>query len=493
MGARFFSWVLALTIAMTVLAVPVLADGKRVALVIGNAAYKHAAELRNPRNDAQDVADALDKLGFTVIPGYDLDHSGLRRSIGSFAVALENATVAVFYYAGHGIQVGGTNYMVPIDSRLENEYSPEFELIRMDVVQRLMESRPRTNIIFLDSCRDNPLARNLARAMGTRSTSVGRGLSPTESGIGTLVSYSTQPGNVAVDGVGRNSPYAEALVRQLKREGIAITDMLLDVRRDVMHATNDRQIPWEHSALRDRFYFAPAKPAALPPPLAATRPDEELAKLARQLNRELRRVGCDPHATDGTWTAASQAALQRFAEITKLALHTDEPTQAALDAVSSHKFVVCPLPTKAPAADKPLQSPIAAKPSPTIIPLVTDTAPVAAKPPTAAPSAVDPPPTAAVVPIVAPPPASAASPSKVTLPEAEKPSVVTKPPAPASRASVAKPQPTAPPPAAVSSRREKTCRTETRAECQRRQGMTDSSPNSFYVCGPIATRKEVCQ
>ncbi len=365
MPTWFLAWIFGLV--FTIVPSAAKADGKRVALVIGNAAYKHAAELRNPRNDAQDVADALGKLGFTVISGYDLDHSGLRRSIGSFAVALENASVAVLYYAGHGIQVAGANYMVPVDSKLENEYSPEFELIRIDVVQRLMENKRRTNILFLDACRDNPLARNLARAMGTRSTTVGRGLSPTESGIGTLISYSTQPGAVAQDGTGRNSPYAEALVRQLKRDGIALTDMLLDVRRDVMKVTHDRQIPWEHSALRDRFYFAPARPIPVAP-AAPPAPKPEITldpteltpaqrtSLARSLNRELKRVGCDPKVSDGSWSESSQAALQRFLEHTKLALHTDEPTKAALDAVTTQKLVVCRrqmAPASAPVANPP--------------------------------------------------------------------------------------------------------------------------------------------
>ncbi len=308
-------------------------------------------------------------MGFTVISGFDLENLEMRRTIGRFAEALENASVGVFYYAGHGMQLNGTNYLVPTDSKLENQYSPEFELIPFGMVQRVMENKKRTNILFLDACRDNPLARNLARAMGTRSSSVQSGLSPTESGIGTLISYSTQPGNVALDGTGRNSPYADALVKQLRQTGLPITDMLLNVRREVRLATQDRQITWEHSALSERFYFAPPKPIVVaPPPPPAAKREEEQAALARQLNRELRRVGCDPLATGGTWTETSQSALQRFAEVMKLALHTDEPTRAALDAVASHKFIVCPrIPVATPPPpEKPTEKPVVVAPPPTI-------------------------------------------------------------------------------------------------------------------------------
>lgn len=205
MIARRISWLLSLWLILLTSAFspPALAEGKRVALVVGNSAYKHAAELRNPRNDAEDVAAALEKLGFIVITEFDLDQTGLRRVISRFAVAIEDATVAVFYYAGHGMQLHGTNYLVPTDSKLESQYSPELELMTVATVQRVMESKPRTNIIFLDACRDNPLARNLARAMGTRSAAVQPGLSRIESGIGTLISFSTQPGAVAQDGKGR--------------------------------------------------------------------------------------------------------------------------------------------------------------------------------------------------------------------------------------------------------------------------------------------------
>ncbi len=125
---------------------------------------------------------------------------------------MRGAPVAVFFYAGHGLQVGGQNYLVPVDAQLVTASALDFEMVRLDLVHRAMEREASTNILFLDACRNNPLARNLARTMGTRSTAIGRGLAPVEAGVGTLVSFSTQPDNVALDGTGRNSPFAGALV-----------------------------------------------------------------------------------------------------------------------------------------------------------------------------------------------------------------------------------------------------------------------------------------
>src|ERR1700686_2233605 len=125
-------------------------------------------------------------------------------------------------------------------------------MVRVDVVHRVMERQANTNIIFLDACRNNPLARNLARAMGTRSSEIGRGLAQVESGVGTLISFSTQPGNVALDGAGRNSPFAGALVRHITTSGDSLGDLLIAVRNDVRKETENKQVPWENSALTGR-------------------------------------------------------------------------------------------------------------------------------------------------------------------------------------------------------------------------------------------------
>src|SRR6195256_1091806 len=236
---------------------------KRVALVIGNSAYQHAGELPNTRNDAGDMATALRVHGFEVLDGIDLDKAALERKIRDFAAALVGTDVGVFFYAGHGLQISGTNSLVPIDAQLRNASALDFEMVRLDLVQRTMEREAPTNILFLDACRDNPLAPNLARAMGTRSVDIGRGLAPAESGVGTLVSFSTQPGNVALDGTGRNSPYTGPLVKRIGRTGEDVLTVLTDVRNEVLAATSEKQVPWENHGLRARFYFN-AAPATTP-------------------------------------------------------------------------------------------------------------------------------------------------------------------------------------------------------------------------------------
>jgi Caspase domain len=225
----------------------------RLALVIGNASYQFTPALANPRNDAQDMAAVLKQLGFTVIEGYDLDKASFDKKIKEFAIALAGKELGVFFYAGHGLQVAGTNYLVPVDAELATAASLDFEMVRFDIVQKVMERENATNILFIDACRNNPLARNLKRAFGTRALDIGQGLAAAESGSGTLISFSTQPGNFASDGAGRNSPYTGPLVRYLAKSGEDLNSVLIDVRNEVMKTTQSAQIPWEHSALTKRI------------------------------------------------------------------------------------------------------------------------------------------------------------------------------------------------------------------------------------------------
>ncbi len=249
-----------LAIIVVAIGVPDIALAqKRVALVVGNSAYQHTSALDNPKNDAADIAAALKQLGFDVFQGHDLTKPAMDRAIHNFAEALAGAQIAVFFYAGHGLQVAGQNYLVPIDAKLRSAASLDFEMVRLEVIQRAMERETTTNIIFLDACRDNPLARNLARALGTRAATVGRGLAAVESGEGTLISFSTQPGNVALDGDGRNSPFASALIKHIVSPGEDLPTILINVRNDVMEVTQRRQVPWEHSALTAKVYFTSPK------------------------------------------------------------------------------------------------------------------------------------------------------------------------------------------------------------------------------------------
>ena len=251
---------------------------RRVALVIGNGAYRYAPELTNPSNDAAGLAAALRRLGFTVEEKVDLDRNGTLAALHQFSRLLENADVGLFFYAGHALQVGGRNYLVPVDAQLEREADLIFQAVELDDALRLLEQQARTSLVFLDACRDNPLARTLARSMGTRSQAVGRGLAEVASGAGTLIAFATSPGNVAADGQGANSPFTAALLEQIETPGLEIGRLLARVTGAVRDETKGRQVPWLHSSLTGDFYFLPppaAAPAAAPPAGAPPR-DVEL-------------------------------------------------------------------------------------------------------------------------------------------------------------------------------------------------------------------------
>ena len=180
----------------------------------------------------------------------------MENKIREFSRKIENADLALFYYAGHGLQVTGKNYLVPIDAKLEREGDLSFEAIDVDVVLQQLESGPRANLVFLDACRNNPLARNFARSLGIRSAAVGMGLASIQGGIGTMIVYATQPNNVALDGDGRNSPFTAALLAHLPNPGVDISIVLRRVRADVIQATNQKQVPWDHSSLVGELVLA---------------------------------------------------------------------------------------------------------------------------------------------------------------------------------------------------------------------------------------------
>lgn len=229
---------------------------RRVALVLGFGAYQHAPELANPVNDATALAATLERLGFEVILGLDLERRDAERSLARFARALDGADTAILFYAGHGLQVAGANYLLPVDARLEHEADLPFEALRLTDLLAAMERGQRVNLVFLDACRDNPLARNLARSMGTRSASLGRGLATVEGAIGSLIAFATQPGNVALDGDGRHSPFTAALLEHLPTPDLEVRQILTRVRSSVIDATGGRQVPWDHSSLTADVYLA---------------------------------------------------------------------------------------------------------------------------------------------------------------------------------------------------------------------------------------------
>lgn len=226
-----------------------MAEEKRVALVVGNSAYQNVSPLANPVNDATAMAESLKRMGFDVIVGLDLDHRAFVKHMKEFARQLQGAELALFFYAGHGLQVDGQNFLAPVNTELLDEIDLEFETVRLDAIISQMEKEPRTNLIFLDACRNNPLARNLAQSLGTRNVGSKLGLAPVETGIGTLIAYSTQPGNVAYDGTGTHSPFSSALLDHLETPGADIAMVLRRVRQQVLSETGGKQVPWSNSSL----------------------------------------------------------------------------------------------------------------------------------------------------------------------------------------------------------------------------------------------------
>ena len=228
---------------------------KRVALVIGNAAYQHTQPLANPGNDAEDTASALRRVGFSVQFERDLDKRGMERALAAFARAARDADVALFYYAGHGLQHRGINYLMPIDARLEDEFSLDFEITRLDDVLGSLARSKGARILILDACRRNPLVERLAGMSGTRDFVAARGLARLDAPRGMVVAYSTQADQLAIDGAGRNSPFTAALVKQLGEPGLEIGPLFRRVAAEVNRTTGGRQLPELSISLLGEFYF----------------------------------------------------------------------------------------------------------------------------------------------------------------------------------------------------------------------------------------------
>jgi hypothetical protein len=233
----------------------------RVALVIGNARYKSGQTLTNPVNDATDIARKLRELGFTkVVLGIDMDKRAMRKSLREFRDALRPGDVALAYYAGHGVMVGGVNYMVPIDAKLDDEDDVKDDALPMDDLLKTMEeSRTRTNILVLDACRDNPFKLH-SRVRASKA----QGLASMQdiAGEGTQIIYAARPGKTASDGAGRNGVFTAALLEHIDTPGLTLNDLVGRLADDVRRITGNKQQPWAEGLLTGTFTFKVRQPVA---------------------------------------------------------------------------------------------------------------------------------------------------------------------------------------------------------------------------------------
>jgi hypothetical protein len=229
----------------------IIVTTERTALVIGNNAYQ-TAPLKNPVNDADDMSRALSALGFRVTLLKNVDRRSMEDSIRSFGHQLKNGGVGLFYFAGHGMQVEGRNYLIPVNARIESESDIKYEAVDAGFVLGKMEDANNPlNIVILDACRNNPFSRNFRNPES--------GLARMDAPTGSLIAYSTAPGSVAADGTERNGIFTKHLIRHLQKPNLTVEQVLKRVRIDVAGETKQRQIPWESSSLMGDFYFKTEK------------------------------------------------------------------------------------------------------------------------------------------------------------------------------------------------------------------------------------------
>jgi effector-binding domain-containing protein len=253
----------------------------RLALVIGNGAYQ-TAPLNNPINDAEDMAAILKKLGFKVILKKNADQRTMEDSIRYFGRQLRNGDVGLFYFAGHGIQVEGRNYLMPVDAKIESESDVKYEAIDAGrILGKMEDAENRLNIVILDACRNNPYA----RAFRSDQSGLARMDAPT----GSMIAYSTAPGEAAAEGPGRNGIFTKYLIQHMMTPNLSIEQVLKRVRIDVARQTNGRQIPWESSSLMGDFYFNPAKTETFEKPSSISSTSENQMKTitARPVTKEI--------------------------------------------------------------------------------------------------------------------------------------------------------------------------------------------------------------
>jgi uncharacterized caspase-like protein len=262
-------WTAALSVAALLVGGDAALADKRVAFVVGNAAYRNVPQLPNPAIDAKAIAAVLRNVGFEVVEGTNLTRDKMTEKLLDFGKKAEGADVAVFFYAGHGIAVNNTNYLLPIDADLKSEMDVKLgAAINVDLTLEQTMADAKVKLVFLDACRDNPFAARIRSAKATRSVAVNSGLAEMKSGEGTLLAFATGPGQTALDGdVGNHSPFTRALLSNIAAPGVEIQQAMTKVRAQVNEETKKNQLPWGHTNLIGEVYLNPQaatsdKPAA---------------------------------------------------------------------------------------------------------------------------------------------------------------------------------------------------------------------------------------
>src|SRR5262252_5882520 len=315
-----------------VLALSVRAQAQtRIALVIGNSAYQKVANLANPAHDAQDISESLKRLGFTVNTVTDADFDGFRRALRDFGRMAPNADMAVFYFAGHGVEIDGNNWLLPTDAQLKSDLDARTEAIGLQSAMEAVAAAKTLGLVILDACRNNPFS-SMRRGGATRSVQV-LGLAPVEPADNVLVAYAARDGTVAADGAGRNSPYAAALLKHIETPGLEVDFLFRNVRDDVMAATNNEQQPFVYGSLSsDEIYFKPPPPPA-PIATADVTPPPDAAEIAWSFLR----------------TTSDVSTLTRFVD------HFPESSHVSDAKVRIASLTTAPAPT---AADVPPPPPV---------------------------------------------------------------------------------------------------------------------------------------
>ncbi|WP_420967321.1 caspase family protein [Bradyrhizobium sp. B120] len=272
--------------AFVLVSVPASA-ADRVALVIGNGAYQKVPALPNPSRDADDIARAPERLDFKVTEVNNATAADMRKSLVEFGRAAEGSMMAVVFYAGHGMEAGGENWLIPTDAELRSDTDVESEAVSLRSVNLQVSKARQLGLIILDACRNNPFEAKMKRSLTTRA--VARGLAPTEPTDSVLIAYAARDGTTASDGDGRNSPFTTALLRHIETPGLEISFLFRRVRDEVMKATKREQQPFVYGSLsKEEIYLkAPAAsantspiasvstPPALSQPMAAPKEDEQ--------------------------------------------------------------------------------------------------------------------------------------------------------------------------------------------------------------------------